>query len=133
MKISDDKTVREIQKEFQSLFPYLKLEFYKEKHDESEGSPDAEIIDSTERIGDISNKHAEGDLLVDTSLTVAQLESAFADNYGLFVQVFRKSTHDIWLQTISTDDWTLEEQNQRAEEFIKGSVGGMTSEGPESV
>jgi hypothetical protein len=41
------------------------------------------------------------------------VENAFEEMYGLSVQVFRKSGNT-WLQTTTSDSWTLNEQNQKA-------------------
>ncbi len=45
-------------------------------------------------------------------MKVRTLENVFYETYGLKVQVFRLSGN-IWLQTTSTDEWTLHEQNRK--------------------
>ena len=45
-------------------------------------------------------------------MTVGDLEQRFQDVYGLSVQVFRKSGK-VWLETTVTDNWTLDEQNDK--------------------
>jgi hypothetical protein len=44
---------------------------------------------------------------------VQQVEDKFKNELNLNVQIFRKSG-DVWLQTTSTDEWTLLEQIERA-------------------
>ena len=51
-------------------------------------------------------------------LTVETLESMFEDEFGLHVQVFRKSG-ETWLQTSVTDHWTLEKHMKIAQEMDK--------------
>lgn len=116
MKISDDRTIRSIQAEFNSKFPYLKLEFYDQPHEVGEGSQVKSLIDVNQTIGEVRTIHTQGDLSINGHLKVATLEQNFAEMYGLNVQVFRDS-NGLWLQTTSTDDWTLADQNRRGEQF----------------
>lgn len=116
MKISDDRTIKSIQAEFNSKFPYLKLEFYNEAHEVEEGSKIKSLIHVDQTIRDVRTIHTEGDLSINGHLKVSTLEQNFADMYGLNVQVFRDS-NGLWLQTTSTDEWTLTDQNRRGEEF----------------
>jgi hypothetical protein len=48
-------------------------------------------------------------------MKVGELEHAFNVKFGLSAQVFRKSG-EIWLQTTTTDTWTLAKQNEVAME-----------------
>ena len=112
MLITDDKKVSEIQREFNQKFPSLKLEFYNEHHEAHEGSPNKELIDARKTIGEIRSIHNSGDMSINGNLKVASLEQQMHEKYGLNVQVWRKSG-GIWLQTTSTDNWTLAEQNER--------------------
>ena len=112
MLITDQKKVFEIQNEFSKKFPALKLEFYSEHNEEGEASPNKQLINSNKTIGEIRTIDNEGDMSINGHLKVATLEQQMYEKYGLNVQVWRKSG-GIWLQTTSTDDWTLTEQNER--------------------
>ena len=112
MIITDKKKLQDIQKEFHQKFPYLKIEFYKGHHEAGQGSPIREQLNPNKTIGAVRKVHAEGDFSVNEELSVAQFEQTFSDLYGLNVQVFRKSGN-IWMQTTSTDSWTLGEQNRK--------------------
>ncbi len=114
MLITDAKKIREIQAEFNNKFPCLKLEFYKRSHEEGQGSPAKQRVDTEKLVGTIRTIHKEGDLSINGNMKVKTLESLFESEYGLHVQVFRKSG-SLWLQTIATDEWTLTEQNKRGE------------------
>jgi hypothetical protein len=118
MIINDSKRIADVQKTFRTKFPYLKLEFYKKQHDSKQGSPQREQYDSMMTIGKIRKKHDAGDLSIDPGIKVGDLERAFHQKYGLNVQVFRQSG-GLWLQTITTDDWTLAEQNRHGEQSVK--------------
>jgi len=115
IKISDDKTLGEVKKEFSYLFPNLKIEFYKVSHREYEGSVNKNLLNNSLKIGRVRISHDEGELILDSKTLTAEVESEFRKFYGLNVQVFRRSGR-LWLQTTSTDDWTLEQQQQAAEE-----------------
>jgi hypothetical protein len=112
MKITDHKTIAQIQEEFNELFPGLKIEFYVSQHDSKEGSPAADQLSTDLKIANVRSQHNEGDLVVDPSMTVAELEKGLASQFGLNVQIFRRSA-SIWLQTSATDHWTLEVQNRK--------------------
>ncbi|MCB9317858.1 MAG: hypothetical protein H6570_01135 [Lewinellaceae bacterium] len=112
MWIKDDIAIQEIKQAFSKKFPGLKIEFYKEHHEAGEGSPQKAIIDDRVMIGDIRSNHEEGDLEIQGDMPVKKLETIFDHQYGLHVQVFRKS-RNLWLQTTATDHWTLKEQNEK--------------------
>ena len=57
MKISDDRTIKSIQAEFNSKFPYLKLEFYNEAHEVGEGSKIKSLIHVDQTIRDVRTIH----------------------------------------------------------------------------
>lgn len=113
--IEQNKKLSDIQVEFQKRFPFLKLEFYKDAHASGEGSAKAKTLNSNLTIAEAQSKAATGSLIIQGLMTVAELESAFSEVYGLSVQVFRKSGQ-VWLQTTVTDNWTLSIQNQKAME-----------------
>lgn len=113
MIIEKSKTLHEVQEAFHSLFPYLKLEFYKGEHLQAVGSAKQDTLESHLSITDVQQKNEEGSLSIQGSMSVAALEQAFQETFGLSVQVFRKSG-TTWLQTTTSDSWTLNEQNQKA-------------------
>ncbi|MCB0520882.1 MAG: hypothetical protein H6577_14900 [Lewinellaceae bacterium] len=114
MQITDRKTLKDIQQEFSGKFPYLKLEFYKGKHESGAPSPAGKQLDPEKTIGQVRTVHSEGELSIDGHLKVSSLEDRFWEQYGLNVQVFRLSGN-LWLQTSTTDQWTLAEQNRKGE------------------
>lgn len=118
--LTDLKTIKEVQAEFHSKYPYLKLEFYKHSHRTGEASPTNLKVPPSVLVGKIRNgvkgKASETDVSIHGNMKVSTLEEMFQDRFGLSVQVFRKSG-DVWLQTTKTDDWTLSEQNETAREF----------------
>lgn len=114
MQITDNKKLKDIQREFNDKFPCLKLEFYKGEHESGVPTPAGKQLDTEITIGKVRKVHTEGDLSIDGHLKVSTLEDHFWEKYGLNVQVFRLSGN-LWLQTSTTDQWTLAEQNRKGE------------------
>jgi len=112
MTIKDNKTLATIQKEFKDTFPYLKIEFYQGHHEAGEGSPGGTRLDPEQTIGAVRTVKQPGELAVTDDMTVKAFEQEVYRRFGLNVQVFRKSGN-LWMQTTSTDDWTLQEQNRK--------------------
>lgn len=118
MKITNNKTITEIQTEFNKIFPNLKIEFYKKPHEQGEGSPIKETLDSEQTIGDVRTNAHTGNLSISGEMKVATLEQKFEEGYGLHVQVMRRSG-DVWIQTTSTDEWTLTSQDDRGKDSLR--------------
>ena len=121
IEVFADRTIGSLQEEFTQKFPYLKLVFFSRPHGEFEGSPAKFILNKPQRtLGSIEKQPQDGNLDIDGSTPTWMLEKMFEDQFGLHVQVFRKSG-SLWLETSRTDRLTLEEQNRkgRASEHIE--------------
>ncbi|MCG3165086.1 MAG: hypothetical protein POELPBGB_00847 [Bacteroidia bacterium] len=116
--INKNEKLKDIQQQFSEHYPFLKIEFYNTSHTEGEGSKPKTQLDSNLTIAEAQKNTKEGLLHIRSSIKVSELESDMAEQFGLQVQVFRKSGN-VWLQTTKTDDWTLAEQNTAAEEMNK--------------
>ncbi len=112
MLIADDKTIAQIQTEFSSKFPGLKIEFYKSLHDKYKGSSDEDKFPPETIIRNARKIHETKELTIRPEDTVAYIEMTMRDSLGLNVQIYRRSK-ELWLQTSATDDWTLEKQNSK--------------------
>lgn len=116
--INDHRKIFAIQEEFNSVFPYLKIEFFSKSHTSS-GPPSFKLIkNSSKTLGECRTIHTKGKLTIIPSMTVADLEKSFIDVYGLSIQILRKSGKG-WLETSVTDGWALEEQNSQGEMLSK--------------
>jgi hypothetical protein len=107
--------VSDIQREFNQLFPFLKLEFFKNKHAYREASPKQSKLPHYLLLRDLAKELPE-QIGLSESMTVQQLEKLFEDQLGLHLQVFRKSG-TLWLETTITDSWTLKQQNEHGMEI----------------
>lgn len=112
--IDNDRKISGIMEEFNTIFPYLKIEFFSEPPQAGGTSP-AKIIKSHSRtLNECRTIHSKKNVSIIPCLTVADLQQVFLENYGLGVQIFRKSGK-AWLETTVTEGWTLEEQNRQGE------------------
>jgi hypothetical protein len=122
LDIRPDMQISEVQRKFNSQFPYLKLEFYKNRRDMSAGR----LMNRSKQIGEAEEVITDSYLEIEPGMTVKELESNLAKIFTLSVQVFRKSGNT-WLQTTMTDNWTLQRQNEHGKE-ISESEGDKNRE-----
>ena len=114
--INDHRKIFSIQKEFNEVFPYLKIEFYSKPHKHDGPSSKKIMKHPSKTLGQCRVAHNKGTLTIMPEMTVADLEQNFNDVYGLSVQILRKSGN-AWLETIRTNNWTLNEQNRQGMEL----------------
>ncbi len=115
--IDDNRKLRDIKQEFTTNFPYLWIEFFHHPHGDHEPSPLRDrIINPEQTLGDVRKTHSEGNLTITPDMKVQDLEQSFWNQFGLAIQVFRKSGNN-WFETTKTDHWTLQEQMEAAREM----------------
>lgn len=115
------ETIKDVKKQFNCAFPYLKLEFFSETHVVGQGSPFQKMVPPSTLLGEVTGILCEGEITVTSNLTVRELEQIFQNRFGLPVQVFRKQK-DVWLETTSTDYLTLAEQNEMGRRALEVAV-----------
>ncbi len=118
IRINKNSKISQIQQDFSKRFPYLKIEFFKDKNKDGTLTADEMIKDSDTTIGSIREMGHDGVFDIDGLTTVKELEKNFGDVFGVYVQVFRKSGKT-WIMTTTTDHLTLAEQNHIAAEQSK--------------
>ena len=96
------KSIGEIQTEFSSSYPFLRIEFDQKKSRRSSQQRDEKTPDAA--------------IEITGSTTVEELQKSIWKLFGLAAQVFRRSGN-VWLETTMTDHWTLEQQNQHGKEI----------------
>lgn len=110
--IDKKTTLADLKNWFADSFPHLKIEFYDHSHDQGEGNTKAELLSNL--TGFVSpNGNPEVELTIFDDYSTNLVEHIFRTKLHLNVQVFRKNG-DKWIQTITTDNWTLKEQMDRA-------------------
>ena len=113
IQVFKNRAVRDIQADFNRAYPFLKIDFFKKVN--------GQVLRMNEKLSrSISLLQAgntmEGDLKIDDSMTVGELEAIFRTRFGVIVQVSRKSG-TLWLETTMTDHWTLKQQNDHGREL----------------
>ena len=111
LRIDSSQTIRSIQKQVNNFYSFLKLEFFRQPPVSGAGNAKNKMITFDMKLKDIQLIHKAGNVNVSKETIVSELENQFAQDFGLYVQVFRKSGR-IWLETTATDNWTLEQQNE---------------------
>ncbi len=117
--VDESQTIESVQKKFNSAFPFLKIEFFKDSHIIGSGSKKKRMYESASiKLINLNKNFKRGRISIEANRTVANLESDFQKQFGLSIQVFRKSGK-VWLETSVTDSWTLDEQNKEGLRFSK--------------
>jgi hypothetical protein len=116
--IDGKQTIATLQKEFNKNFPFLKIEFFREPCIKGKGNSKDKMITTNEVISRLQRKKHYGKIPFTNQTIVKDLEENFLDKFGICMQVFRKSGN-VWLETTSTDDWTLEQQNEEGKSLAQ--------------
>ena len=114
ISITDSRKIQQLQEQFNTTFPYLKIEFFSKPHRAGVGTAARLMKSPDQTIGQCRTGSRKGHIIISSDMTVAELEQKFRETYGLNVQIFRKSGK-VWLETTVTDGWTLDEQNRQGE------------------
>jgi len=109
--INNQQTITGVQKQFNNHFPFLKIEFFRQAPVSGIGNAKNKMIIYDMKLSDLQNVNKGGSINLSGKMTVTDLEKYFEKEFGLFIQVFRKSGK-IWLETTATDNWTLDQQNE---------------------
>lgn len=120
LPIYGERLITDVQKQFASAYPFLKIEFFKNGDARNGLNPGHMQIAHNLKLKDAwARKKAEGELVIDDVMSVSDLEHTFIDQFGLTAQVFRRSGN-IWLETSITNGWTLKRQNDHGQEITIG-------------
>jgi hypothetical protein len=120
LSIYGERLIADVQKQFASVYPFLKIEFFKNGDTRKSLYPRHMQIAHDLKLKDAwTRKKEEGDLVINDIMSVSDLENTFMDRFGLTAQVFRRSGN-IWLETSITNGWTLRRQNDHGQEITIG-------------
>ena len=114
--ISKNDSVRDLQHRFSVLFPYLKINLFKNGEGDKKISGQSAVFSPESKVYDINKNLCDGEFEVDDNMTVAELENKFFDQFGLFVQVSRKSGN-LWMEPTMTIGWTVKTQNEHGKDI----------------
>jgi len=116
IEISRNRTVGDVQKDFSSMFPYLRLEFLPPYTLIAKQDGAARFANSALQMSDLYKNITDCFIDLPATLTVNELEQTFATQLGLKTRVLRKSGN-IWMETSLTSNWTLQQQNEHGREI----------------
>jgi hypothetical protein len=112
LQIDDTMTIEEVQDRFSECFPFLKIEFYSKPHKKFQPSDKRFMLDKRLRINQIRKEHFNGAIEIKSWHATAKIERELKDEFGLYVQIFRRDAVSGWVQTSLSDDFTLEQQSR---------------------
>jgi hypothetical protein len=116
IKITPDKIIGEVQKEFSEEFPFLKIEFFKKSHRYRQSSQRDQGLPTEWKVGNPAIFNSGTTFNITPSMTVKELVKRCEEEFGLYVQVYRKA-RKLWLETTMTENWTLKQQNDSGREI----------------
>lgn len=119
MLINDTLSIRDLQLAFNSMFPYLRLEFFRNGKVAEKMHVLNKLILPHSTIGEIWTNKESAEIEIEESTIVKDLEKTFMEKFGITMQIFRKSGN-LWLETTMTDKWTLKQQNEHGKEITLG-------------
>ena len=122
INIYPSKKISEVQAEFHSEFPYLKLEFFRNQKKKESVPLNPELS-----LGKVQPETPDGYLSFEKNTTVGELEHILQSDFKLNAQVFRLSGN-VWLETTLTDQWTLQKQNEHGRELSQSDTSEENAE-----
>jgi hypothetical protein len=120
LEINGERLISDIQQDFGAVYPFLKIEFFRNGKIRRDRYPVNKLIPAPQPVKTAWHyKQEKGQLTLSDGMTVTDFENALMDQFGLSAQVFRRSGN-IWLETTITDYWTLKQQNEHGREITVG-------------
>src|SRR5689334_12841546 len=98
LRITPNRLISDLQKEFNNAFPYLKIEFFQNRNQQLPAFTFQQILPRHKRIVDGQTAITDGDIEISPATKVKDLEKIFKDQFSLAAQVFRRSGN-LWLET----------------------------------
>lgn len=121
--LAPEISLEQLSHQLTEKFHQLKLVFFTKGHDRFKGTNAKFIISDRETLlKDCCDITHQEELVLSPNMKTFELEDALEKRFGLHAQVFRLATRQ-WIETSTTDNRTLEEQNHQAEvEVFYGST-----------
>lgn len=118
IEIGYNRKIGDVQKEFNDLFPFLRIEFLQKGFSDNKNndSGTAKFIKPFFSFGELNRQLTPGSIEFTGSITVYELEDALYNKTGLPARILRKSDN-IWIETTMTGNWSLVRQNEHGREI----------------
>jgi hypothetical protein len=115
LHLTSETLTSSLKESFSTLFPFLKLEFFHKPHSATQGSPRSDMYKGDHPVSEVGFSGRAGQLSIQPEMRIADFERSLYEDFGLCVQVFRKSGK-VWLETSATDHLSLASQNDLGRE-----------------
>jgi hypothetical protein len=115
LNVSGNTQLSDIRAYIRDKFQYLDIAFFESEHHHGEGNMVADKLPYSMTAAEAGDLEKRGTLELDSNTLVGDLEAAFHKQFGLHTQILRKSG-DVWLQTTTSDNYTLTDLNNSAKE-----------------
>jgi hypothetical protein len=118
LSLAPNMTIAYLNEAFRFFYPNLKLVFFQKTFSDSQKlAENVRIIDESFYLKDLSLKKVRGIIQIDDDESTGNFEADLEENFGLHVEVFRRSG-DLWLLTTLSDAHSLAEQEINAENSL---------------
>jgi len=108
--LSSGLTIKEVNKNFQEVFPYLKLVFYNFDSMQGQTSLWDDSVDVNTTLGKIAGDFTASVIELEGSETVAEVEEKIQRQFGLFVKIYQ-NVNGVWQETSQSSHLELDKQN----------------------
>jgi hypothetical protein len=116
--LSPTMRLSDLQKVFSRIFPYLKLSFYSYPHHSGKYSAGAVLRSKNSALAALHPGFKGAKLLFSGNMRTGAFEQKLREKLGLNAQVLRRSG-EYWVETAATDDWTLQEEDQKGKRSLQ--------------
>ena len=110
--IHDNRTLKELQDDFNLAFPYLRMEFFSKPHAIGLASAEKNKLNNYMQLIDVRTSHRNSAVEIQEWHTVKAVEQMLQTDYKLPVQIYHFSQAG-WIETTVTDEVTLKELNEQ--------------------
>lgn len=114
LRIEKGVLIKDIQKEFNAVYPYLKIEFFKSPLYAERKKPEDKEKSRLLPVSSLERFSKTGVINIEGKTTAYKLEQQFLEESGFSIKLFRKSGN-LWIETTLTENWSLKKQNEEGE------------------
>lgn len=114
--ITIDRLIKDVQEEFNQAFPFLQINFFRKTYQLTASKQKKDCLPNQLSFGKAYRNNESGRLEITPSMTVKELEKNCEQQFGILIQVYRKSGN-VWLETTMTENWTIRQQNDQGNEM----------------
>jgi len=114
--IDSELTISIIQKNFNEVYPFLKLEFLDTLHIRSKFSFKSIKLSPDNKLKILTGYDIKEQININYERTILEVERDFFEKLVIFVRIYRR-TGKVWVETSLTDNWTLKQQNEEGKQL----------------